>query len=246
MNRISILTFVLALCCCAEVPRIAAQDTLSSTEEIWPEVDLYLKVNDRHRLYFMVSGSRKRNSYFSEGSVGIHYDYFISRKKTFIKEAMDSTRSYNFWVRGGYMYATSPPNEDDVFREHTIVTEANQRFYLPDHWLLTNKNRLDWRDRNGEFFFRYRPRLHIERDFKTGYATFTSYLYAEYFVNFGKSNLNRFRLCVGNEFWLFRFLSFEIYYLYQFPNKPDIDKVNAVGVAAKLYFHARVGKKPPP
>jgi hypothetical protein len=144
------------------------------------------------------------------------------------------------------MYAASPPSQEDDFREHTIVTEANHRFYLPDKWLLTNKNRLDWRVRDGQFTARYRPRLTIERDFNTGYATFTSYFYSEYFINFGQSNLNRLRLCVGNEFWLFHFLSFEIYYLHQFANQPDVGETNAVGLACKFYFSTTWPKKPKP
>lgn len=239
-------SFILLLCCCLMPETAVAQDTIPPQEEIWPEVDLYLKINDRHRLYFMVSGTRQRNSYFTDGSIGIHYDYFLKRENFLVKEAMDSTRKYNMWIRGGYMYAANPPSQEDVFREHTIVTEANHRIYLPDNWLLTNKNRVDWRVRDDQLTVRYRPRLNIERDFNTGYATFTSYAYAEYFINFGKSNLNRFRLCIGNEFWLFRFLSFEIYYLHQFANEPDIGKLDAVGLAVKLYFHTSWRKKTKP
>jgi hypothetical protein len=238
---------IFCLLYCYSVPQIAlAQDTIPAQEEIWPEVDLFLKVNDRHRLYLLVSGTRQRNSYYTDGSFGIHYDYFFMRENYFVKEGMDSTRKYNMWIRGGYMYAASPPSQEDVFREHTIVTEANHRLYLPDHWLLTNKNRVDWRMRDDKLTVRYRPRLNIERDFSTGYATFTGYFYTEYFINFGKSNLNRLRLCVGSEFWLFRFLSFEIYYLHQFPNKPDVGQTDAIGLAFKFYFHTTWRKKPKP
>jgi hypothetical protein len=235
-------TFCL-LCCFESSQRLSAQVLFPAEEEIWPETDLFYKIADQHRLFLMLSGSRQNNSSFSEGSYGIHYDFFKGHDFKMLHSRPDSMHTYNLWFRGGYMYSTSPPSEEDQFREHTIVTEVNPRFYLKGGWLLTNKNRLDWRVKDGDFSVRYRPRLTIEKDFFTGYATFTGYAYAEYFLYFGDSELNRFRLCAGMEFWLFKFLSIEYYYLHQFPNDPEVGQVDAIGIAVKWYLQRHKRKK---
>jgi hypothetical protein len=231
-----LISAICLLCCCAAGQRLSAQVFFPAEEEIWPEVDLYYKIANQHRLFLLVSGTRQNNSSYSDGSVGVHYDFFTGHNFERLDMRPDSMHQYNLWLRAGYMYAASPPSQEDAFRENTIVTEVNPRFYLKGNWLLTNKNRLDWRVKDGDFSVRYRPRLIIEKDFFTGYATFTAYAYGEYFINFGNGELDRFRLCAGMEFWLFHFLSVEYYYLHQFPNDPEVGQVDALGVAAKWYF----------
>jgi hypothetical protein len=47
-----------------------------TTQQLWPEVDLFNKLNQKFRLLALVSGTRLNKSYYSEGSFAIHLDYF--------------------------------------------------------------------------------------------------------------------------------------------------------------------------
>ncbi|MND50192.1 DUF2490 domain-containing protein [Solitalea canadensis] len=221
---------------------VLAQDEIPPSEEVWPELNAFYSFNSKYRLFTMISGTKVEKSYYSDGAFGIHLDYFKPYQAKRALGKYDSLKNRLLRVRVGYMYGTTPPSAEDPFKEHTLLTETIHAFPLSYQLLITAKNRIDWRIRDGEFLPRYRPRLTIERDCKTHYLTFNAYLYGEYFLNFGKPNINRWRLCGGAEIRVSRNLNFEWYYLYQFKNSPDVGKVNAIGLVLKAYFHA-VNKK---
>ena len=187
----------------------------------------------------MLSGTQQKNSSYSEGSFGAHLDYFalpLTKRRQLLN---DSSRGYYLWFRVGYLYAASPPNSDDFFKEHTIRTEMNNRFYVFKSSMLTIKSMLDSRLIDGTINFRYRPRVTIEQDFKTDYLSFTGYFFSEYFFDFDKSKNNRFRFCVGSEVKVSKKTSLELYYLKQLDNGFGIPTVHAIGVALKGYFESK-------
>ena len=218
---------------------LAAQDSSSSPKQIWPEIDVYYRVNERIRLYGMVSGTRA-NSEYTDGTTGIYFDYFAlpwlrGRKFT---DLHDTTSGYYWWFRTGYSFSNSPPGD----QEKTInifETETNNNFHLPADINLSTRNRLDWRWVNGDFQPIYRPRIKLLRDFKTEYLTFDTYVWGEYFFYLNDNSQNRFRLSAGTEIKVLKNMDFEIYYLYQFQNKPVVEPLNAIGVQLNFYFKSK-------
>jgi len=227
--------------------RIHAQTaTNNSNDEIWPEMDVLYRINQKFRAMIQISGTR-RESQYADGSFAAYFDYFtlpLVRKPHY---KTDTIRGYFQWFRLGYTYGKSAQSEseDDAFREHTINLESNTRFHLPFQFLVTAKNRFDASLFNGAPRARYRPRLTLERDCKTTYLTFTMYAYGEYFFDFNTSTQNKFRLCLGGELWVSRIISFETYYLKQFQGGADGANTDALGVVLKFNF-ARKQKIPPP
>lgn len=218
--------------------KLFAQEEIPPSEEVWPELNAFYSFNAKYRLFAMASGTKIEKSYYSDGAFGIHLDYFKSYQAKRTLGKYDSLKNRLLRVRVGYLYGTTPPSSEDPFKEHTILTETNSSFPLPYQFLITAKNRFDWRILDGDFLPRYRPRLTLERDFKTLYLTFNAYIYGEYFWNFGRNNVNRWRLCGGAEIRVTRNINFEWYYLYQFKNSPDVGKVNAIGLVLKAYFQS--------
>jgi hypothetical protein len=49
---------------------LAAQD-LPSQQQIWPELEGYYRINERFRVYSLVSGT-KTNSQYTDGTAGIY------------------------------------------------------------------------------------------------------------------------------------------------------------------------------
>lgn len=219
-----------------------------ATDEIWPELDVFYRFNEKFRLYLLASATQlKENSSYSDGQAGIHLDYFAF---PFLRTADSSRRKRGdyLWFRLGYVYSSSTPEGEQEFKDHIIVTEANARFYLPKRFLLTFKNRFDWKiPDEGNLNIRYRPRFTIEHGLKTEYMTLTPYIYLEYFLNFGNSAIDKFRICGGAEFRVTKIMNTEIYYLHQFPHGEQIPTVDALGIAFKFYFPMRprsiVGKR---
>ena len=171
----------------------------SKTQEVWPSLDIYYRVNPKFRLYGTAGGTRLENSSYTDGAVGIFGDFFAYPLTKILRpNHAESLPGKYLWFRAGYQYSATPPSAEDPFKESMIVTEANYRFYLPFEILMTSKNRLDWRLKNGEFNTRYRPKLSFDKDLHTDYLTFTANASAEYFFNFGNSSVNRFRMQFGH------------------------------------------------
>jgi len=217
---------------------LAAQDS-SSQNQIWPEAEFYYRINEKFRLYGLVSGTRSNSSY-TDGTAGVYIDYFALpwlRDKVFT-DLHDTTRVYLWWFRAGYSFSDAPPSEPKKV-VNTIETETNNNFQLPAKIALSTRNRLDWRFVNGDFQPIYRPRVKFTRNFKTEYLTFNFYVWSEYFFYLNDNKENRLRLTFGSVVKVLKNMDFEVYYLYQFPNNPGVKSLNAIGIQLDFYFRSK-------
>jgi hypothetical protein len=221
---------------------LVAQD--STQKEIWPELDVYYRINEKFRLYGLISGTRS-NSEYTDGTASIFLDYFMLpwlRGKRNDTELSDTARGYFIWFRAGYSYSDAPPGDKKKV-VNLIETETNSNFHLPEDIVLIDRNRLDWRWVNGLFQPIYRPRLKFVRNFKTDYLTFNAYLWSEYFFYLNDNTQNRLRICFGTEIKVLKTMDFELYLLHQFQNKQYVEPLNAVGIQLNFYFKSKQYKK---
>ena len=217
---------------------LLAQDS-SSQKQIWPELDVYYRFNEKFRLYGMISGTRS-NSEYTDGTAGVYLDYFALPwlKGRRYADLHDTTLGYYWSFRAGYSYSNSPPS--DKRKEVNILeTETNNNFHLPLEITLIARNRLDWRWVNGEFQPIYRPRLKFIRNLKTAYLTFDTYLWGEYFFYLNDHKEDRFRLTIGSDIKVSDNLDFEVYYLYQFQHLSDVEPLHAIGLQLNFYFRSK-------
>jgi hypothetical protein len=210
-----------------------------SAQEIWPAVDAYYRINPKWRIYGTLAGTKLEESSYSDAAIGVFADHFTfppGFAQKFWPGRSDSLPGKFLWLRFGYQYSATPPSSEDPFKESMIVTEVNPRLYLPWKMLMTVKNRFDWRFNEGDFNIRYRPRLMIEKDLRTEYLFFTATTFAEYFLNFGNSAVNRLRVQLGVEIRVTKRLNYEVYWNHQFANGPEVNEVDAFGMTLKVYL----------
>ena len=147
------LSIVTLLLCLGTSVRGQEPDTRN---ELWTRFNVYVPLDEKFRLYFMVTGNRAEETRKSfETTVGAHVDYLANKR---------------FIFRAGYRYTFT---DDDP--EHRIVTEQTFRQELPLAILLSDRNRQDWRFMGGVFSFRYRNRVRLEREFRMWGRSFTPY-----------------------------------------------------------------------
>jgi hypothetical protein len=213
-------------------------DSLTSPQarqELWPEIDLFYRINDKCRVTAFYSATRLKTSSFTDGSLTLNFDYFALPVWRHKEVRADSTRGSLLWFRGGLSYASSPHDDIRKIEDYTIITEITTRFYLPHKLLLSVRNRVDWRWRNDDFQPRYRLKARLERNFKTEFLTFNVYTFSEVFFNFSSKNSNRARLALGSEFKVLKHMNVDLYYMYQFDGNREVLEVHAIGI--KLIFH---------
>lgn len=207
------------------------------SQEVWPSIDAYYRINPKFRVYGTVGGTKLEESSYTDGAVGVYLDYFTYPVTNLLRPNHAEGLPGKFlWLRAGYQYSATPPSAEDPFKESMIVTEGNMRFYLPYTMLLTFKNRFDWRIKNGDFNTRYRPRVMLEKDLHTEFLTFTASGFAEYFLNFGNSAVNRLRTQLGIEIKVLKHVNYEVFWNHQFSNQPEIQEVDAFGMTLKIYL----------
>lgn len=213
-----------------------AQET---RKEFWPEVNVYINVKPKVRLHLLGTLSKSvedgeiRNAQSYEAQIGAHVDYIPNK---------------HLILRTGYRYGTAVGSNDDGFREHRLIAEQTLRKLLPADFLLSDRNREDFRFVNGEFSFRYRNRLTIERELPLFEGrNITPYVSGEIFYDTRFSVWNRNRIAVGVQHTLIRGplqkmllhkrqVVLDIYFMKQNDSRSQIPHVRALGAALVFYF----------
>lgn len=229
LRPVWLLTIVVGIGVCAR----AQQPTSDTRTELWPEVDVYVPLDEKFRLFFLFSITRAAETRDNtEGQFGAHVDYTVNKRLI---------------LRAGYRYGFSL-TETDPFREHRPITEQTYREHLPLKILLSDRNREDFRFVNGDFSFRYRNRLRLEREFSLPRRTITTYGSVEVFHDSRFKVWNRNRLTAGVEIQLKKALPllslvtprkqvvFEVYYTKQNDSRSQPHHVHAIGTALAIHF----------
>ena len=100
-----------------------------SSNEIRPEVDTFVKLNEQTRLFLLGSGTRTKEQGYSDGTLGVHLDLFTSPLfKTRLErtaQRADVARKKFLQFRIGYLYSRSAKSSSTQFSEHTPTVEVS-------------------------------------------------------------------------------------------------------------------------
>src|SRR5215470_17836359 len=108
------LRFSLLLLFLAFTSNSQAQQSTETKHEIWPEIDLFVPLNEQFRLMISASSEKASESKAGlEAQVGGYLDYFFKNRVT---------------LRAGYSYRFSE-DESDPYHEHRVSTD--QSFHKP-------------------------------------------------------------------------------------------------------------------
>jgi hypothetical protein len=212
----------------------SAQEAVEASEEIWPEVDVFVQVNPKVRLFFLGTVSRTKESKDTfEGQVGAHVDYLLNK---------------HVFFRTGYRRGISLGETDDPFSEHRFLVEQTFKLYPRGGFLLSDRNRVDFRWVNDKFSMRYRNRLTLEREFMFRERAYTPYASIEAFYDSRYDTWNRNRYAFGIQWTVRRRgtmlnlllpkrnIVFDLYFMRQNDSRSQPNHVNAIGVVTIFYF----------
>jgi hypothetical protein len=205
------------------------------TAQFWPEIDTYIKLNSTFRLMFNASTTHEAGEDLgSQG--GVNLDIFakpLLKLKRFTVFQLDEAKSRPLTFRIRYNYLLSPGKPS----ENRVVLDATPRFPLKAGVLVADRNRTDLRFIDGEFSWRYRNRLTIERSFGIHSYHFTPYVRAEAYYDSKPEKWSRTTEDFGCLFPIRRRAEIEPYYQHmndtaKSPNR----QTHGVGLTLSLYF----------
>ena len=219
------------------IPSQANAQEPTTRNEFWPEVDVYVNLTSKLRLFVLGTVSKSvedgelLRGNTSEAQFGIHLDYIRNKHLT---------------IRTGYRFGTSI-GDDDQFKEHRLLSEQVLRKETRWGLAISDRNREDFRFLNGDFSFRYRNRVTVEREFQVRNRAFIPYASAEAFFDTRYNVWNKFRFAMGAQIELrpgpFSKIPLpkhqpilDIYYARQHDTRSDTPYVNAIGAALSFHF----------
>ena len=213
--------------------------------EFWPELNAYLKVNDRTRLFLQAAftwaektPSPSGPTRYEDSLYGAHVDYALTPVLRQHLREEDWARNRYLWIRVGYAYTRSNGDAEktDHFREKRGVFELNGRTLpLAADLEFTARLRLDARDRNDQDSQRYRVRLGVERSFDVGGHVVVPYVTAENSYDSRYSTWNRQLYQSGAEVEISRSWRIEPYLALQKDSRSEPSTTRIVGLALKFY-----------
>lgn len=207
----------------------------NSVSEFFPEVDAYLKVNPNVQVYFQVKDTREGGDP-TQVEIGPSIEFYLKpliRLKDVTRFDLNDAKSRPVVFAIGYRYVPSP-DRPTVNRLEPVVTF---HFPLMAQILLSDKNRADLDWSNGNFTWRYRNRVTLERRFAIHSYHPAPYLSAEFFYESQYSKWSTTALYAGCLFPIGKHFQLDPYYEHENnTGKAPNQQINAFGLALNLLF----------
>lgn len=208
----------------------------AQSNEVWPEVDTYLKTSSNTRASLFIETSNEdgeRNGVEVNPNFDIFFKPVFEKLKRFAVFRVDEAKSRPLDFQVGYVYLNSPNGPEQNRLEFALTP----RVALVSGFVVEDRNRGELQWINGQFSTRYRNRLTIEHTVNiSGYHP-TPYGSAELYYDTRYDKINKTQLKAGFDFPIKKSASFELYYAHtNDTSTPPNNQTNAVGLKLSLYF----------
>jgi len=216
----------------------------STTQQFWPEIDAYVRIDERSRLLLTAAATRAMEGLFAEkrpvfqdAQFTLNFDYTLA---PFLREHVPQAewvKSRLLWTRLGLEYGRSFDSADDAFRSYTGVAELHARFPTESSLVAATRLRLDLRDINGERSQRYRVRVGAEWQDQVFDHPIEPYGSIEFLYDTRYDKWSRVTLKTGLETPITERWRLEPYVELQL-NRPqdELKRVLGIGLTFKVYF----------
>ena len=204
-----------------------SQDTVN---EFWPEVDTYLTLSPKYRLFFMAQKAVDQDSELERWQFGPNLDITLKPILRMKFQTLDPEKRKYLTFRIGYRHLISTGPD-----ENRMILAVTPRFPLPKSVLLTDRSQVDLRWRNG-FSWRYRNRLGMEKSCTIRSLKFNPYVRGEIFYDSAVSRWNRISYNGGVVVPIFKRAEIVPSFERQNISGSKTNHVNGAGLTLSLYF----------
>ena len=222
--------FLILASFCLLVPSVRAQ-----SYQTWPETSTYVKLNQDLRLYFIATKT-KENRQGTDAEIGPNLDFYLRplvKWRAITVFDLDKSKSTPLLLRVGYRYLPSTAGPT----EHRGVIEATGRYALKSGFLFSDRNRADLRFIEGDFSWRYRNRITVERTVSILSYHFSPYVRAEAYFDSNNDKWSRTSETAGLTYPIKKHMEVDVYFEHQNDtSKSPNRQINALGLALNFYF----------
>lgn len=221
------VAWALALVALVSLPALAQ----TTVNEWSPEIDTYVTLTSRLRASLFATRTRDAES-TNSFEVGPNLDITFRSLRGRKTPARDVWREKLLTLRLGYHYI----HNVDSAPEQRGILELTPRFYLPKDVRVMDRNRVDLRSIAGDFSWRYRNRISLERDFEAGPVALTPYLRWEIFYDSRYATWNRKAYIAGIVFPIGKHVELEPSYERHNDSRSSTHHENVIGCTLSFYL----------
>jgi hypothetical protein len=200
-----------------------------------PEIDAHLTLNSTFRAYLEAKEDRDGGDPRQAGigpSIQLHRKPLVKLRKVKSFD-LDDSKSRFLVIETGYGYIAEP-NAPPENRIHVAVTS---NFPLSAGFFISDRNRADLDWKNGNFTWRYRNKLTLDRTFAIRSYHLIPYIAAEPYYESQYNKWSTTALYAGCLFPVGKHVQFNSYYEHEnnTGRRPN-QQLHAIGIALNLYF----------
>ena len=212
----------------------------AQTVQFLPEIDAYLKLNPNIRTYFQAKDDREGGDP-TQATIGPSIQFYLKpllKLKKITAFDVDDEKQRPLVLEAGYRYITAP-NADP---ENRFLTAVTLRLPTKGALLITDRNRADLDWKSGQFTWRYRNKLTLERTVAIHSYHLIPYAAVEPFYESQYAKWSTTSLYAGCLLPVGTHVEFNPYYEHDNnTGKKSNEQVNSIGLA--VYFFFSVVKK---
>lgn len=175
----------------------------NSSIELWPEVDIWYRLNPSWRLSSILPITKYNESSGRDLNIYLQADYAWGKTKYTLYRRLvneeEKQRMNAFMVRVGIMKGWSIGENASDYTEKMFFTEFHKRIPLKRNILLSHRFRIDtrWLGQESNFSYRFRYRIMLEKEFKAEKSSIIPYLNIEPYWDSRYSKVTRARMVCG-------------------------------------------------
>jgi hypothetical protein len=207
----------------------------AQTNQFWPEVDTYAKLGSNTRFRFQVKQTREGGQ-TNQFQFGPSFEFYVKplvELRDLSELPANEAQSRFLLLSVGYLYFP----ERNSAAENRVELIATPSYPLKWRLVLSDRNRVELRFVNGNFFWRYRNRLGVQRVFKIHSYRFTPYARCEVYWDSQYHKWYDTAVSAGTKLPIAKKVELDTYYQHQnqtnnVPNR----QVNSLGLILNVFF----------
>jgi hypothetical protein len=214
---------------------MTARAETSQEVQFLPEVDAYLKLNPQIRASFQAKNTREGGD-STQAEIGPSIEFYLKpliRLKEITAFDLDDAKQRPLVLTAGYRYLAAP-NKPGTNR---IPIAATSHFPIKAQLLLSDRNRMDLDWSNGEFTWRYRNMVTLERTLRIHSHHLIPYASAELYYESEYGKVSTTELYAGTLLPIGKHFEFNTYYEHQNnTGKHPNQQLHGLGLTLDIYL----------
>jgi len=207
----------------------------SQEVQFLPEIDAYLKLSTNYRVDFQVKDTREGGD-SNQAAIGPGVQIYLKplvRLKEITTFDLDDAKSRPLVLAASYSYLFSPGSPST----NRIPIEATSHLPMKGKFLASDRNRIDLDWSSGDFTWRYRNLVSLQRTLTIGSHHPTPYVSAEFYYESQYGKFSTTELDAGSIFPVTKRFQLKAYYEHQNnTGKKHNEQVHGIGLALNMYF----------